>query len=570
MTIFRRTALLLVGLAAGLNLSTASAALEEMIVSSERRDASLQDVPIAVTALDSEKLDEYQIYEASDLQRYVPSLNMFNNVTSPTNLSPSLRGGLQQDASLVTAESPFGMYVDDIYVGRLNGNNVTMSDIERVEVLRGPQGTLYGRNTAYGAIRFISRTPGDDLWADASVGVGNYDQIRVNGSVGGPLGELFAGSLAAQYTTKDEQFFNVSTNQKEGLNENTSVRGKLRFKGSDSFDAVLSVSYSDSKNDANKMPKGVTPNVASSCADIPPTPDNPAGGCNNGKNAQFKTSDIAWVNGEFTVATPAGAFLNGGDGTTIDPTLAPSPLGAAERGETQQSISGLTLTWDITEGLALKSITGYVGIDDYFHNDFSGNTGNGDPANNFQVFAFTGASDIKSDQFTQEFQLLGTIGDSINYLGGIFYLDEDADQSFGWNGYNINFDAMGNLTPGFVPVSQSIMSTSIKSISAFGEGSWTFFEQLTVTAGLRWTEDDKDFNATWNGFGASVPKNFEGKYDEWTPKLAVDYAFNTGGAVDSFLLYGSAAKGFKGGGFSAIAIFSPNDFGVYGPETNWT
>ena len=115
----------------------------------------MQDVPLAVSAYGMDQLRNFQIDQAQDLQRYVPSLNMFNNVTSPTNLSPSLRGGLQQDASLVTAESPFGIYVDDIYVGRLNGNNVRLSDIERVEVLRGPQGTLYGRNTGYGAIKFI-------------------------------------------------------------------------------------------------------------------------------------------------------------------------------------------------------------------------------------------------------------------------------------------------------------------------------------------------------------------------------------------------------------------------------
>jgi iron complex outermembrane receptor protein len=139
-----------------------AAVLEEVIVTSERREQNLQDVPIAVSALNMDELGALQVNQANDLQRYVPSLNMFNNITHPSNLSLSMRGGLQQDASLVVAESPIGIYVDDIYVARLNGNNVTLSDIERVEVLRGPQGTLYGRNTGYGAIRFISRTPGRD------------------------------------------------------------------------------------------------------------------------------------------------------------------------------------------------------------------------------------------------------------------------------------------------------------------------------------------------------------------------------------------------------------------------
>jgi len=149
MTTISRTFFVLAGLAGMLSVTPALAQLDEMIVTSEHREADLQEVPIAVTALGVEQMDKLQIMQSRDLQRYVPSLNMFNNITHPSNLSLSLRGGLQQDASLVVAESPIGMYVDGIYVGRMNGNNITMSDLERVEVLRGPQGTLYGRNTSY-------------------------------------------------------------------------------------------------------------------------------------------------------------------------------------------------------------------------------------------------------------------------------------------------------------------------------------------------------------------------------------------------------------------------------------
>ncbi len=158
MTTIMRGSFVLAGLAGTLFISPSFAqssegVLEEIIVTAERREANLQEVPIAVSAINMEQIERWQIRQGQDLQRYVPSLNMFNNVTSPTNLSPSLRGGLQQDSILVTAESPFGIFVDDIYVGRLNGNNMTMTDIERIEVLRGPQGTLFGRNTAYGAIK---------------------------------------------------------------------------------------------------------------------------------------------------------------------------------------------------------------------------------------------------------------------------------------------------------------------------------------------------------------------------------------------------------------------------------
>lgn len=174
-------------------------ALEEIVVTSQKREESLQSVPIPVSALGVETLEDRQIVEAQDLERYVPSLKMTYNITQPTNLSASLRGSLVQDASLAVAESPFGIYVDDVYIGRLNGNNVRLADVERIEVLRGPQGTLYGRNTLAGAIRFISRDPGEQSWLKASAGFGNYDQYEASASAGGPLGDEFAGSFAIQF-----------------------------------------------------------------------------------------------------------------------------------------------------------------------------------------------------------------------------------------------------------------------------------------------------------------------------------------------------------------------------------
>ena len=180
--------------------------LQEVVVTAERREASLQSVPVAVSAISAEAIADRQVTEAKDLQRVAPSLRMSNNITSPTNLSPSLRGSLQQDASLVVAESPFGLYVDDVYLARLNGNNVTLADVERVEVLRGPQGTLYGRNSLAGAIKFVTRTPGDTPWLTARVGAGNWNQYVVSASAGGPLGDAWAASVAESTTAQSTSF----------------------------------------------------------------------------------------------------------------------------------------------------------------------------------------------------------------------------------------------------------------------------------------------------------------------------------------------------------------------------
>ena len=139
----RTTLLAATGLAAVITYSPLQAqqggVLEEVIVTAERREASIQDVPIAVTALSRLQLENRHITEPADLMRFVPSLKMISDVTSPTQLSPSMRGSLQQDAAIVVAESPFGTYLDGVFISRMNGNNVALSDLERIEVLRGPR-----------------------------------------------------------------------------------------------------------------------------------------------------------------------------------------------------------------------------------------------------------------------------------------------------------------------------------------------------------------------------------------------------------------------------------------------
>ena len=535
-----RITIFLTGLIGMLTAIPSFSAIDEMIVTSEHREENLQDVPIAVSAMDVEQMDKLQINEARNLQRYVPSLNMFNNITHPSNLSLSLRGGLQQDASLVVAESPVGIYVDDIYVGRLNSNNATMSDIERVEVLRGPQGTLYGRNTGYGAIRFISRTPGEDQWLNASVGMGNDDQLLLKSSVGGPLGEDWAGSLAAQWKEKDGQYFNFATNSETGKEENLTLRGKIRFMGRDNFDGLLSVAFSDSSNDSNQLVNATTPGIPGSCQD-PSVMDPVTGTCPAGVTTTFTYDDLVFTNGPRGVSSPTWP-------------KSPEPLKDKPQADTEQTIVGLTLTWDLTDKLSLKSITGYVGLDGNFMTDFGGNG------------AFNGGSETNSDQITQEFRLVGSaLNDKLNFVTGVFYLNEESDQLWGWN-----------LFGGFIS-SQSTIDIETDSMSVFGEASYNITDALKLTAGLRYTEDDKDFDFTFRSLSGPVPPqpgpllpfSESQKPDDWTPKLGIDYIFETDGALDNMLLYATYAEGFKGGGWSAISIGSPVHE-IYTEETNKT
>jgi iron complex outermembrane recepter protein len=506
-----------------------SGVLEEIVVTAERREASLQDVPVPVTALTAETLETRQVVEARDLARYAPSLKMFYNITSPTNLSPSLRGSLQQDASLIVAESPFGIYVDDVYIARLNGNNVTLADIERVEVLRGPQGTLYGRNTLAGAIKFVSRTPSaDSSWFNASVGAGNFGQQRGSFSWGGPVSDSgWGASLSALYTSKDGHIFNrhPSVQDDRGGEQSTAVRGKLAYSGIENLNVVASVSYSDSKNDAAQLIPAGTPSVPAT--------------------RQFTSDDLVPQFGRYVLSTPSVLRT-------------PAPLTQEPKGRTKQTIGSLNISYDFG-AVTLKSITGVVQTNDFFSTDFSGNG------------LVNGANKSDSDQYSQELQALGkAFDDRLNYLVGIYYFKEDGTQNFAWNAY-APFPPVNAFTA--IPISSSTIEAETTSYSVFGQVDYNFTDNLKATLGLRYTKDDKDFSLAYRALyfpPLSTNIVLANEYTETTPRFGIDYKVDTD-AADSLLLYASAARGFKSGGYSGIAIYGADDArSPYFPESNWT
>ncbi len=522
----RGKCLLLLGCIAGLVPVLAAAedtsGIPEIIVTTQRREENLQAVPVAVSAFDARALENRQITDNQDLQSVIPSLKMTNNIASPTNLSPSLRGSLQQDASIIVAESPFGMYVDDVYVGRLNGNNMALNDVERIEVLRGPQGTLYGRNTLAGAIKFITRTPGQDSsWFDAAVGLGNYEQNLVKASIGGALSDSWAGSISGLHSYKKGEFENVVTHEETDEQKNNAVRGKLRFTGIDNLDVVLSASFIESEHDSLQLVNATTPGVS----DV----------------HQFTSDDLVPTYGYYEVATPT------------NPAPRPPPIAGKPEGDTKQTIASLSLSYDF-DAFTLRSITGYVNTDDFFSTDFSGRGG------------ITGASTADVDQWTQEFQVLGkAMNDRLNYLFGLYYLNEQGDQDFGW--------ALGALGPA---ASTSQIDIETDSYSVFGQVDYLITDALKATVGARWVRDEKQFDMAFQGLLPPVTPLVDGAQlkDEWsefTPRFALDYTFEPFGEVDSLMAYVSAARGFKSGGYNGIAITNASVAKQsYGPEENWT
>ncbi len=242
---------LLAGLALAIGAGPAAAQVDEILVTAQRREESLQDVPVAVSAFTVDQIANRQIDVVKDIGQNVPNLQTYTVTAGAEAIQIHSRGASVQNPGFNLSESPVGIYVDDVYYGRLASVNMELLDVERIEVLRGPQGTLYGRNTIAGAVKIISRTPGDETWLTGSVGIGNYETTEVGVSLGGPIEEgSLAGSIAATYNRRNKGWMNNgTTGEQPGEYDNKAARAKLHWYGTSGLDATLTGWVADVEND---------------------------------------------------------------------------------------------------------------------------------------------------------------------------------------------------------------------------------------------------------------------------------------------------------------------------------
>jgi iron complex outermembrane recepter protein len=197
--------------------------LEEIVVVAQKREQKLVDVPIAISAFSSKKLDDAGIRTAEDLASFVPNLTLIPEASGNTTYAVSMRGVAQTD-SVITADSPVAVYIDGVVVPKLSGGIFDFIDLEQAEVLRGPQGTLYGRNTPAGAINLITRKPSGEFGLDASVGYGNYNEREIRAAVDTPrleLGDLgtFSVRVTGRYYARDGWVKDLRVLLNNGFNE---------------------------------------------------------------------------------------------------------------------------------------------------------------------------------------------------------------------------------------------------------------------------------------------------------------------------------------------------------------
>jgi iron complex outermembrane receptor protein len=473
----------------------AHSAIDEITVTAQRREQNLQVVPLAVSAFDISQISVRQIDEVKDIGQNIPNLQTYTVTAGAQALQLHSRGASVQNPGFNVSESPVGIYLDDVYFGRLASVNLDLSDVERIEVLRGPQGTLYGRNTIAGAVKIITRTPGDDSWATGSLGIGNYETTKLAGSFGGPIEEgALAASISAIYDKRDAGWQNNPiTGSDPGEYKNKAARAKLHWYGTSNFDALLTGWAADVENDGyNGVPYTPFANTAPD-TDYDPAPANSA---------------------------PLGGFYD-----NFDPD-------GVNYGSSDQAGANLALRFQFGD-LTFKSITGYASIEDQFGFDLAGG-GNLDTAGATGLLI---ASDSDMDQLSQEFQLLGTLGENFDWQLGLFYLNEDGSQSYAGD---------AGFFGGFTELSES----ETDSYAVYGEGTYQLSDALSVTAGLRWTQDDKDYAISCTGaFCAGGPLDIEDDWDETTGKLSVNYQLN-----DNQLVYLGFTQGYQSGGFQSLCF----------------
>lgn len=478
--------------------------LDDIVVTARRRDERLQDVPVAVTALTSETLDNLQASDIGDLEGAVPNLTLHEG--DANNAVIYLRGVGQVD-SLAFADPGVGVYVDDVYLGRAQGAFLSVYDVDRIEVLRGPQGTLYGRNTIGGAVKFVSSRLSAEPNGRLEASVGDYNLRELRGAFGGALnaeGTVLAKAAVA-YASRDGYSENAFDGQDDGDRNQIAGRVSLEYRPSDVFSIRLNVDASSDRPDTSRTPARATPVFGA----YPATMDDP-----------FR------VNANFNDLADLDTF------------------GAS-----------VTAEYAFSDALTFKSVTAYRSMDYASHLDLDATP---DPI--FGVYV-----DENQHQFSQEFQL-SYVGDRLTAVGGLFYFDE-TDLTYS-----------GLLGPAIGLVTGSINDQHNRSYALYGQGTYALTDRLNLTAGLRYTYEDKDFARTQTLY-PTAPTTVPGRndpgvtltdldtsanWDSLSPKVGLDYEIS-----DDVMGYVSVSRGFKSGGFDGRAN-DADGARPYDPETLWS
>ena len=531
-----------------------SAQLEELVVTARRREESLQDTPIAVSAFSGERLEDLGITMITRLQDLTPNLVFQNTPTNSgvgSNAVVFIRGIGQKDFA-PTTDPGVGIYVDGVFLARTVGSVFDMIDLEQVEVLRGPQGTLYGRNTIGGAILLTTKKPNEIFSGQFDIKLGTDSRQNIRGAINIPITDTFFMRASAGNFKQDGYVTRPYDNLDLGNQKDFNGRLAFRWLATEALEFNLALEHSENKTNGHA--------IVITRIDTPDdTPDSFATGHNAfaGADANGLNPYNCWVPG-----APAACFNNDDlGGRHLNYGSDPNYSDIENDGQT------FTIDWKVTDKVSVKSITAWRSIDGSFAADQDGAVQDeGQPWFPFPGPIINPISDTfdtyHQDQFSEEFTVGGiAFDDRLKWLTGLYYFKEDGE----------------NLNPvDFFPVSiQSGGFFDYTSKAIFAQATFNITEPWSVTAGLRYTKDDRDYTPDQFfevlplgplGFPCFDPtfhipcavgdrvvpyQVYNNSSNETTPLLNTAYEWS-----DELMTYFSYTEGYKNGGFTQ-RIFPP-------------
>lgn len=538
--------------------------LEEVLVTARRREESLQDVPIAITAMSADFLRQQNITELADLATHVPAMGVSTGGTS-TNVPIVVLRGQRPSEVTMTVDPAVPLYFAEVVLTPTQGTNLAMYDLSNVQVLKGPQGTLFGRNSTGGAMLLTPQRPGEELGGYAEAKIGDYNLYHFEGAVDLPASDTLKFRLAGRSVDRDGYQSNVADNALRGddkfWDENSyGLRLTARFTPSDRLSNLTTIAY-----DENEMLARVSaPQAFNSSA---------------GLGQLFDVVHNGRLNGLF--GTPVGKNVDaalerqrGRDWTEIE-----TDVDATE--EIENWFAANTTEFELTDDLRIKNVFGYRDLDYVFSSDVDGTalpmigarTSITEP-----VTLNPPLGNIEAEQFSDELQLLGSaFDDKLEWIVGAYWMSMEGSQTFPQQ----NLGANPAWPTGPSPIPQLALpwlaaqsgwyqdspagDVENEAYALFGEGTYTLNEQWSLTLGARQSWDQRTLKATNFALdtttlrygcamrdenGVLLPDNacereVDEDFDRATWRTALNYS-----PTEDMLIYGSIATGYRTGGFN--------------------
>lgn len=499
--------------------------LEEVVITAQRRSQSLQDVGVAVTAVSGDEARNLGIFNAKDLSKVAPGVLLDSVAGGAVSVNLTIRGISQSDYS-ASQESPNSIYIDEVYIASSSAAAMPLYDLDRVEVLRGPQGTLFGRASSGGLVQFIPNKPTDEFEAYVDAGYGDLNSMYLEGAIGGSLSDGVRGRLSVRGSRADGWYENKLPGGDDTFeDEFIGVRAQLEMDITDQLTTRLSVGY-------DKSPK---------------------------HKAGTYTPVSAYVDGNGQPAVLPKDVDAYGTGPGNDFTGYRSPYGKDQKGQfnnvgffkNERTTPTLYLTWDSGE-FTVHSITNYTHFEFDYNEDCDGGP--------LDFCNFPSNQDL--DQWSQELRISG-VADDLTWTTGLYYLNVDQDVEVAFS-----FPALSGSDFAFSDVNE--VKQELESYAGFGQLEYALTDTLSGTLGLRYTKDEKKISSKvfffelGNGyFGGTGSEVFD------PPLLAYDFSKQTVGGLaeasdgmwsgkvqldyrpgDDSLFYAGISRGTKGPGFN--------------------